>query len=304
MNIFEKYPNSKFLNGLPADSDFFPLRKRIIELFQSFDGLEDPNFEQQLNQDPHALLWEMMVVTILKSEGYQPTRSIDGGPDFVVERDGKKIFVEARCPGPGDEGKPDTVPPIVYGARIAQDIPEAQIVLRIRGALRDKKKQYDQYLRDGKISEGDICVIAICSSKIVGAAGLWPPAIMRATHGLGNPFVIFGRGKGAVGEGIESRASIPKANGPVDTTFFLSRDNSLTSAVLYSDSSFFSLEFDLFGASMLIHNPKAHAPLHSGFLERIAEIWTICCCDGSRWQAYRINSVQSMGRGNDTNAMP
>lgn len=304
MNIFEKYPNSKFLNGLPADSDFFPLRKRTVELFQSFDGLEDLNFEQQLDQDPHALLWEMMVATILKSEGYQPTRSINGGPDFVVERDGKRIFVEARCPGPGDEGKPDTVPPIVYGARIAQDIPEAQIVLRIRGALKDKKEQYDQYLRDGKISEGDICVIAICSSKIDRAAGLWPPTIMRATHGLGNPYVLFDQGEGVVGEGIESRASILKANGPVDTTFFLSRDNSLISAVLYSDCSFFSLEFDLFGASMLIHNPKAHVPLHPGFLERIPEILTICCHDESQWRAYRINSAQPMARGNGANPVP
>lgn len=301
MNIFEKYPNSKFLNGLPVNSGLFPLRERIIELFRFLDGLEDPNFEQQLEQDPHAALWEMMIAKILKSEGYQPTRSTDGGPDFVVEKDGKRIFIEARCPGPGDDGKPDTVQPIVYGTGIAPKIPEAQIVLRICGALRDKKEQYDQYLKDGKISEGDLCVIAICSSKIDRAAKLWPPAIMRATHGLGNPYVIFGRGEGGVGGGIESCESIPKANGcEIDTTFFLSKDNSLISAVLYSECSFFysDSDFNLFGESMLIHNPKAHVSLHPGFLERIAEIWTICCHDGSQWRAYRINNAQPMAGGN------
>src|SRR5262249_31837482 len=81
MTIFEKYPNSEFLKGLPADTEFFPLRKRIVELFRSFDSLEDPHFEQQLEQDAHARLWEMILAKILKSEGYE-LKSTDHGPDF------------------------------------------------------------------------------------------------------------------------------------------------------------------------------------------------------------------------------
>ena len=134
MNIFEKYPNSTFLKGLPDDSDFSPFRERIGELFRFLDGLEDPHFEQQLDRDPHARLWEMMLAKILKSEGYEP-KSTDHGPDFVIERDGKRVFIEAICPGPGDEDNPNSVPPIVYGAPIAQEIPVSQIVLRIRSAL-------------------------------------------------------------------------------------------------------------------------------------------------------------------------
>jgi len=68
MNIFEKYRGSKFLKGLPDDSDFFPLRKRIVDLFRFLDGLEDPHFEQELDRDPHARLWEMMVAKILRVE--------------------------------------------------------------------------------------------------------------------------------------------------------------------------------------------------------------------------------------------
>ncbi len=272
MNIFEKYPNSKFLKGLPNDSDLSPFRERIIDLFRFLDGLEDPHFEQELDRDPHARLWEMMLAKILKSEGYEP-KSANRGPDFIVEKDGERIFLEAISPGPGDEGNPNSVPPIVYGAPIATDVPVAQIVLRIRSALDEKKRKYAQYIEQGIVSESDICIIAVNSSKIDRASGLWPPAIMRATHGLGNPYVVFGQGEGAVDEGIESCESILKVNGEdVDTTFFLSEDNSLISAVLYSDCSFFSLAFDLFEESIFIHNPKARVPLPVGFIKRLKDI--------------------------------
>lgn len=304
MNIFEKYPNSKFLNGLPEDSDLFPLRETIIELFRFLDGLEDPHFEQELDRDPHARLWEMMVAKMLKSEGYEP-RSANRGPDFVVERDGTRVFIEAICPGPGDEGNPNSVRPIEYGAPIGQVVPVAQIVLRIRSALEEKKRKYVQYLAQGVVSDGDICIIAVSSSKIGRASGLWPPAILRATHGLGNRYVVFTHGEGAVEEGIEECKSIPKVDGSeIDTTFFLSGESGLISAVLYSDCSLFSLGFDLFRESMLIHNPKSYVILHPGFLERITEIWTIRCHDESRWRAYRINNAQPMAGGKGAKAVP
>lgn len=226
-----------------------------------------------------------MVTKILKFEGYAPTSS-DHGPDFVVEKEGKRIFIEAICPGPGDEGNPNSVPPIVYRAPIFHDVPVPQMVLRIRSALEEKKRKYAQYLAQGIVSEGDICIIAISSQKSAALPDLTPPLILRATHGLGNPYVVFTPGEGAVEEGIHECKSIPKVGGhDIDTTFFLSGDNGLISAVLYSDCSFFSLDFDLFGESMLIHNPKAYVPLHTGFLKRIGEILTICCHNQSQWQA-------------------
>ncbi len=288
MDIFEEYPNSIFLKELPDDSNFFPRRQRITELFRYLDGLEDPHFEQGLDQDPHARLWEMMLAKILKSEGYKPT-SADHGPDFVVEKDGKRVFIEAVCPGPGNEDNPNSVPPIVYGASIAQDVPVDQIVLRICSALDEKKRKFTQYLIQGIVSRNDICVIAVNLSKIDRASGSWPPVIMRATHGLGSPYVIFGHGEGVVGEGIKANKSIQKINGEaIDTSFCLSDDNSLISAVFYSGCSCFSFPFDLYEESMLIHNSKARMPLPLGFIKRVEDIWTICSDDRLQWRAYRL----------------
>lgn len=290
MDIFEKYPGSKFLEQLPDDSDLFPLRERIVDLFRALNGLEDPHFERELDRDPEARLWEMMVAKILRSSGYEPT-SAPYGPDFLVTRDAKRVFLEAVCPGPGDESSPNSVPPITYGTPIAQAVPVAQIVLRLRSALEEKKRKYARYREQGIVLESDVCIIAVNSSKLDRATGLWPPVIMRATHGLGDPYVIFGRDEGLVGEGIESRGSISKVNRQgIDTTFLLAEANSVISAVLYSDCSFFSLTFDLFGKSMLIHNPRARVPLPPGFLTKIREVWTICCDDDPQWRAYRIDT--------------
>jgi hypothetical protein len=90
---------------------------------------------------------------------------------------------------------------------------------------------------------------------------------------MGNRYVVFEQGKeGTVGEGIDSCESIPKANGcNISTEFFLSNENNLVSAVLYSDCSVFSLSYDLFGESMIIHNPKARVPLPRWSFKQIRE---------------------------------
>ena len=107
------------------------------------------------------------------------------------------------------------------------------------------------------------------------------------------------------GEGIESCESIPKVSGEdIDTRFFLSEENGLISAVLYSDCSFFSLVFDVFEESMFIHNPKAHVPVPQGLIKGIKDIWTICCHDSSEWRAYRIRDAQQTAGGNGENAVP
>jgi hypothetical protein len=90
----------------------------------------------------------------------------------------------------------------------------------------------------------------------------------------------------------------------IDTRFLLSEDNALISSVLYSDCSFFSMDFDLFAESVIIHNPKARVPLPQGFFKRIKEIWTICCHGGSEWRAYRIKDTQPMAGGRGESAAP
>jgi hypothetical protein len=294
VNIFEKYPNSRFLNGLPADSEFFPIRERIRDLFEHLDGLEDLSFGRELDSDPYARLWEMMLAHILKSEGYRPT-SGHHGPDFALEHRGQRMFIEAICPGTGDADNPNSVPPLMYGTPIAQPVPVAQIVLRICSALEEKKRKFARYVEQGIVSSGDVTIIAISSSRIgAQASGLRPPVIVRATHGLGNPYVIFDKGEGIVGEGIGSCDRVTKVSGQaVETTFLLCESNSAISGVLYSESSVFSMLFDPFDGSMLIHNPNARVPLLPGFLPKMREIWTVCCSGTKNWKAYALGASES-----------
>lgn len=291
MNLFEKYPASEFLKSLPEDSDLCPLRARIKDLFSYLDGLEDPHFEQGLDQDPYARLWEMMLAKILRCAGHEPT-SAPRGPDFLIEMDGYRVFIEAICPGPGDESNPNSVPPMPSDAEIAQKVPIPQIVLRIRSAMEEKRRKHTQYLERALVSARDIYVIAVNSSRIGRTSGLRPPAILQATHALGNPYVIFGQDGAMVSEGIESRESIQKVNGQeIDTTFLLSERNRLISGVLYSDCSVFSLDFDLYKESMYLHNPKAQTILPLRFFRPVTDVWTVCCEGSAQWRAYRVGNI-------------
>jgi len=270
MDIFQRYPKSSFLGKLPNDSEIFPLRKRIAELFPHFAGLEDPHFGQELDRDPHSRLWEMVVAKILRSEGYEPT-SAAHGPDFVVKTGNQRVFIEAVCPDPGKSDNPNSLPPMADGECGAK--PTEKIVLRIRAALEEKKRQYMKYCDCGIVSADDICVVAVSSSKLGPRAIMCPPAVARATLGQGNPYVVFDWKEGVFAEGVDSCESIVKANGSeVSTTFFLSDENSLIAAVLYSVCSVFSLTFDPFGESMIAHNPKARMPLPRKFFKQIKEL--------------------------------
>jgi hypothetical protein len=182
----------------------------------------------------------------------------------------------------------------MHGTPIAQDVPVTQIVLRICSALEEKKRRFTRYLEQGIVSRDDVTIIAISSSRIgVQASGLWPPAIMRASHGLGDPYVILDRNEGAVGQGIGSLERVPKASGhEIRTTFLLSDANNIVSAVLYSESSVFSMVFDLFEESVLLHNPYARVLLRPGLLPKVKELWTICCSDTKYWRAYDIRNTR------------
>lgn len=309
MSIYEKYPNSIFLRKLTQASHHFDTPNRLQELFSYLDGLEDSSFGTSLDADPDSRIWEMMVAKILKSSGFNPTSS-DSGPDFHVIHDGKNVFVEAICPTTGQDGLPNSVPPLKMAglkpslvAPIlhhdddadeplgkAQRSPIDSMLLRICAAMRDKKAVFKKYLEDGIVSPSDSCVIAISSTKLGWGGGLQPRLGITATLGHGRTYALFDQGSGgAVKEGFELKNEVLKANqSAVGTLAFLDDDNSMISGVLYSDASFSSLTFDLFGETVFIHNPKATQPVPLGIMRCLHEIWTIRCLDDSVWKSYEL----------------
>jgi hypothetical protein len=292
MTIHSKYPNSSFLSTLTGH--LIDLPQRVADLFCALDGLEDSNFSTALDADPLARIWEMMVATILKESGLTVFSSGGIGPDFTTVNHSKKIVVEAICATPGEDGRPDSVPPLVPRPDF-QKVPVDQLLLRIRSAIHDKKQVLDRYRETGVISSEDLCVIAISSSKLSQARSCVPCLGVTATLGYGGPYAVFdSRTAEKIEEGLLLKENVRKVNNSlVDTLAFLDDSNSMIAGILYSDASMYSLNFALTEATYFIHNPKAQQCVLPGTFKVGHELWTILSTEGDCWKTYDITRSAS-----------
>ncbi len=268
MSLFSKFPESAFLRRrLAAPIRFECENERLCGLYAAIEGLEEVDFSKKLDDDPYAMLWEMMVAKVLRESGFKLLPRKAKGPDFIAVVNGRMIAVEAICPGLGDPEKPDSVPELrpAFEMRL---VPTEKILLRIAGALATKKQVFDRYRADGIIPPSAACVVAISSQKIGQAWSSRPCAGLTATLGHGRPFVVYeSRTTRHVQEGFVLQERVIKANAKaVSTLPFLDESHASISGLIYSDTSALGLPYDLIGDAHFIHNPKSAVPIAQGTL--------------------------------------
>jgi hypothetical protein len=241
------------------------LHDRLRELYSALEGLEEADFAAKLDDDPRAMLWEMMVAKLLREFRFELLPRKSKGPDFTAVVNGQWIAVEAICPGLGDPNKPDSVPELSPTVDM-RPVPTEKVLLRIAGALAAKKEIFDRYRTEGIIPRDAACVVAISSQKIGQSWGNNPCAGLTATLGHGRPFAVFEPGTiECIREGFEVQERVTKVNGnPVSTLPFLDETFASISGVLYSDTSALGLPYDLIGDAHFINNPKAAVPIALG----------------------------------------
>ena len=71
------------------------------------------------------------------------------GPDIVLERDGRRVWVEAVVATNGIPGRPDSI--VEPNPDASGRIPEEKLVLRYANAISEKYRKYRGYLREGII---------------------------------------------------------------------------------------------------------------------------------------------------------
>ena len=233
MDIFAKYPQSEFLSDARAPH-VIDGRQRLADLFDAIDGFEDAQFGIQFDTDPFSRIWEMMVATLLRNSGMKLHASKGGGPDFITIHQGLRIVVEATCPGLGQDGLPDSVPPL----RPTEDYqlcPDNQMLLRVANAITEKKRVFERYREKGVVRPSDCCVIAISSLKLNRARGRVPCLGISATLGHGLPYAAFDGNSGlCIKEGFDFQEPVKKANGSgVGMLPFLDSDYSNIAGLLY-----------------------------------------------------------------------
>ncbi|MGU3541020.1 hypothetical protein [Methylobacterium sp. A54F] len=251
----------------PEEQD---MRLHLDHLWEMYAPYADTTFRQGFARDPNARFWEMYLGCCLLDAGKRlmlaaerPSRG--GQPDICVLEDGRRIWIEAIAPEPGEGEDGVCGPtPINRGGRVGR-MPTRQAQLRTTGALLKKTQVFERYLRQGVVAPEDVRIVAIGA----GGFGIYAterplPLIVSSVFPLGDAYVTLDRDTGeVVGSGYEPSYEIERsgsAKGPIPRMAFLDPTFTQISAALWSRigiGNMSSAERPL----TLVHNPMAAVPM-------------------------------------------
>lgn len=221
------------------------VREHCEELWPTYKDFADSDFPSKFPLEFHQCWFEMYLTVSLK-RAKLPVKvrgSRSRGPDVLVETNVRRIWIEAVCAGPGQPGKPDSVPDIK--PNVAGEVPIRQFVLRIRSSLKEKACNFKKYITDGIVGDGDLAVIAINGGAIPFLAADLDECIMRSVYGMGGGDIVvwFDReSRRRTGSTRATEILIPKSSGsPVGVQCFIDGSMAHISAVLGSGVNAFNL---------------------------------------------------------------
>lgn len=259
------------------------LRESLVAACQRYmdAGLGDRDAERRLSSTDNWTYWqqlaEVLVAHQLELAGlcfFHPAE----GPDFCVEHEGRRIWIEVITPTPANVPEAWLAPP---GGAV-RDFPHEAILLRWTAAVKEKAEKLlgnDRglrgYLAAGVVAQDDAYVIAVNPRLLRGYDGAFDcidgisqfPFAVEATFAVGPLQVRINRETLEASEPEHQRRMlIPKPRGeavPADT--FLDQRFAPISAIWAIDAD----EGTLLGKvprSAVVHNPLATNPVPTGLL--------------------------------------
>ncbi|PPJ49149.1 hypothetical protein C0075_00785 [Rhizobium sp. KAs_5_22] len=303
--IEQRYPH----NGgrVPA------MRERIIEVAQAYldAGQGDVNALQRLCSTDEFMYWQQLSEVLL---GYQLGEAgitfthQAAGPDFLIEREGRRIWVEVITPTPTGIPANWLAPAEINGVR---DFPHEQILLRWTAAIKQKAEvllgqrgQHAGYLGGGIVGADDCYVIAVNARLLRGYGGTfteltgisqWPFAV-EATLAIGPLQVRINRDTLESSEPEhQQRYVIHKPVGqPVPADTFLDERFAPISAIWAADIDEMTL-LDRPASMVVVHNPRATHTLPLGLLPAQEE-YRAAVLDDEHYQLERIQGISAQAQ--------
>tara|TARA_E500000318_G_C3540312_1_gene204348 strand:+ start:324 stop:1196 length:873 start_codon:yes stop_codon:yes gene_type:complete len=240
-------------------------------------GFDSPQFHADLNSGRESFfqqqIWEMMLGCHLLDLKLNVSAIHYNAPDFLVEHNGTRIWIEAISPEPKGIPTETLEPPSAEFLVTAH--PHEAILLRWTAAISAKLDALTRYREKGVVSSNDCYLIAVNGCQLgwwLYPEGIsqWPWAA-EAALGIGPLTVTFDPGANNWGPMTNSaRFSIQNANrSTIDTDSFWSDDYAGVSAILGTVEKNWST-----GASAMsvVHNPKALVPLPRWLLGETLEV--------------------------------
>lgn len=250
------------------------VREFIECLWLRYELYADKHFLDDAKRQFHQRTWELYVGCVLLQQGFDINKVSNAGPEFFIEIGGEKIWIEAIAPEAGQGA--DSVPPLLFGAKIVQPTPEEQILLRFTHALSTKLEKYQADLQKGLIGPEDCYVIAINGYRALdGRADPGVPYVIKAVLAVGGLVVSFDP-KGSEPDEVfyKRRTQVVKKGGtPVPTKAFLSAEYAGISGLLYSPRDIVNVKHPLGSEMFYLHNPLTKNPVHRGAFRFCREYW-------------------------------
>lgn len=225
-------------------------------LWRTYHPFADPHFREDARHQFLQRFWEMYLACALLERGFNLERVGHEGPEFFFLCEGRRVWVEAVAPGPGDG--PDRVPESKPGE--AYTVPEERILLRFTNALAEKHQRYEAALRKCIVRPEDAMLLAINSRGIPHAPyGAEMPYVLKAFLPIGSLTYVIDQNTMDIKDSYhQQRDKVVKTKGsPVSTTSFLNPVFAAFSAVLHSGVDCANHPPQLGDEFLVLHNPTA-----------------------------------------------
>jgi type I restriction enzyme S subunit len=239
-------------------------------------GLGDPNLSVELCSGDEARYWQRLSEILLGNEILAlglPLRASRNGPDFLLELDGLRVWIEVICPQA--TGIPEDW---LFGDAVA--VPHEAQLLRWTSAIKEKGEKLlgnaagaKGYLEKGVVGPLDAYVIAINGRLLRGRhfatiTGISQfPCAVEAAFAVGPITIVINLETGKqAGSGYQHRPVIRKPNGAqVPAYTFLDPAFSAVSAIWATDIDE-SWVIGNMKPMAVVHNPGARNPIPTGLL--------------------------------------
>jgi hypothetical protein len=251
-------------------------RALIESLWRKTTPYLEQSIPNRLRFELHACFWEMYLAGVLLDQKL-PVAANDirqhrrgRGPDIQVGS--VEAWFEAIAATAG-EG-PDAVPGYSFGE--CEPVPDEAFKLRLTAAIWEKLRKYQEYLKDGLVSESEPFVIAVNGGAVPHVyQEIFPPRIVGVLFPIGTEVVRFDPQTNTFGDSyFMYQGEVRKKSGAsIPTTFFEREETRGISAVIYSTVEAFNCRCALGYDFTLVHNPLAMSPLPQGYLGVGHEWW-------------------------------
>lgn len=249
------------------DEEFFSdIHRECLTLWKQFEPLADKKFKQQFSESFDTCFWEMYLGSHLLNRYPDAVGSQNQGPDFHLEINGQKVFIEATVASRGSTK--DAIPNLGrHDDKREPLVAFKESVLRVTAKLKDKAEANSarKYAQKGPY----IVAINLPYKEVWLCTN--PPLAAQATLGVKGRVIEFN--EYGVSSSFTHNSSVLRASDAlVSTECFLREDFAHISALIVASVNPFSTSYSS-PSLELLHNPKATKPLGHGLVGFGREYW-------------------------------